>query len=446
MRKSEITKRRDAAIALILACFLLGAGAYSAYYNPSYVQADVITSAASREPGPDALSSSETTAGSSQSETSGTTLASTTAEDEALKDAKVTVFFTPGDDCYYYVKKKVSTYKLPDDMADVQVDLNSDTVVKVLGFSEDGWAAVDSSGDIQYLPSYILVKTDKPDNWAQEHAGESEIADGTVISTVVSDDNLHAVKFFTRLEDKTQYIVIQSTLARFSPYTGDDRRIDVDAGTEVTVTAISDDGWALVQYLGAAYYMKGTLLQTKEQAEQAAEQSEQSTTANQDSESSSATSGTAAATSDTTSAATQAKSRYDLSAYPGSADVNQAKALLDMVNNLRAENGLQALTWSDTLASCASVRAAEASTLPDSTNMGHIRPDGSEWWTLNSDLMYGENLAYGQTSVDEVFEAWKNSPSHLANMLNPDYKTFGASLYTVQNGTYTYYWVQEFGL
>ena len=60
MRKSEITKRRDAAIALILACFLLGAGAYSAYYNPSYVQADVITSAASREPGPDALSSSET--------------------------------------------------------------------------------------------------------------------------------------------------------------------------------------------------------------------------------------------------------------------------------------------------------------------------------------------------------------------------------------------------
>ena len=31
-------------------------------------------------------------------------------------------------------------------------------------------------------------------------------------------------------------------------------------------------------------------------------------------------------------------------------------------------------------------------------------------------------------------------------MLNPDYKTFGASLYTMQNGTYTYYWVQEFGL
>ena len=58
--------------------------------------------------------------------------------------------------------------------------------------------------------------------------------------------------------------------------------------------------------------------------------------------------------------------------------------------------------------------------------------------------MYGENIAYGQTSAWEVFEAWKNSPGHLGNMLDPDYKTFGAAVYITDSG-YGYYWIQEFG-
>ena len=58
--------------------------------------------------------------------------------------------------------------------------------------------------------------------------------------------------------------------------------------------------------------------------------------------------------------------------------------------------------------------------------------------------MYAENIAYGQTSAYEVFEAWKNSSGHYKNMMNPDYRTFGAALYYTDGGYY-YYWIEEFG-
>ncbi len=54
------------------------------------------------------------------------------------------------------------------------------------------------------------------------------------------------------------------------------------------------------------------------------------------------------------------------------------------------------------------------------------------------------NIAYGQTSAQEVFNAWMNSPGHRDNIMNPGYRTFGAALYYTDGGYY-YYWVQEFG-
>jgi uncharacterized protein YkwD len=117
-----------------------------------------------------------------------------------------------------------------------------------------------------------------------------------------------------------------------------------------------------------------------------------------------------------------------------------------MVNDLRAENGLAPLSWSDDLASCANVRAAELPYASDDQNMAHIRPDGSEWWTVNSSIMYGENIACGQQSASEVFQAWVDSPSHKANMLNPDYKTMGAAYCVSGDGAYGTYWAQEFGV
>jgi uncharacterized protein YkwD len=58
--------------------------------------------------------------------------------------------------------------------------------------------------------------------------------------------------------------------------------------------------------------------------------------------------------------------------------------------------------------------------------------------------MWAENIAYGQRSVSDVHYAWVGSSGHYANMMNPDYRSFGAALYTTDDG-YGYYWIEEFG-
>lgn len=114
--------------------------------------------------------------------------------------------------------------------------------------------------------------------------------------------------------------------------------------------------------------------------------------------------------------------------------------LFNLVNNARVNAGLQPLSWNSGLASAASVRAQEIS-----ISFSHTRPDGSQWWSVNSNLMYGENLAGGQSTAQEVFNSWWNSPGHKANIMNPDFRTCGYALYYCGDAGMTYYWTQEFG-
>ena len=132
---------------------------------------------------------------------------------------------------------------------------------------------------------------------------------------------------------------------------------------------------------------------------------------------------------------TTAADSGSMGATGGSYDTDWAKTVLSLVNEERAANGLGALEWSGSLAKAAKTRAAEIV-----VKWSHTRPDGSDWWTV-SDLTYGENLAYGQTSPSEVVEAWMNSAGHKANILG-DYSTLGVACYCYDG---TYYWVQEFG-
>ena len=109
-----------------------------------------------------------------------------------------------------------------------------------------------------------------------------------------------------------------------------------------------------------------------------------------------------------------------------------------LVNEERTEQGLSELTWSDALTQAAAVRAQECE-----TSFSHTRPDGTAWWTVNSDLMYGENLAYNFNSAEAVVEAWMNSEGHRANILKAGYVTIGIACYQTAAGKW--YWAQEFG-
>ncbi len=50
----------------------------------------------------------------------------------------------------------------------------------------------------------------------------------------------------------------------------------------------------------------------------------------------------------------------------------------------------------------------------------------------------GENIAYGQESIEEVQNGWFKSEGHCRNLMNPDFKEVGVSQYGK-------YWVQDFG-
>lgn len=106
------------------------------------------------------------------------------------------------------------------------------------------------------------------------------------------------------------------------------------------------------------------------------------------------------------------------------------------INAIRVQNGLNELIWNDNLEYVANVRAKE---LPQ--NFSHTRPNGKPWYTVNSKIQGGENLAYGFETAESVVDAWMNSESHRDNILYPDFKEIAIAIYVVDG---TYYWVQEF--
>ncbi|NLA95219.1 MAG: hypothetical protein GX838_00010 [Clostridiaceae bacterium] len=116
--------------------------------------------------------------------------------------------------------------------------------------------------------------------------------------------------------------------------------------------------------------------------------------------------------------------------------------VLNLVNKERAGAGLQPVKSSQGLHEAARVRAKELTKQID-----HLRPDGSRFYTAIKIpcLASAENLAVGQSSAQEVMNAWMNSTGHKANILNPDLTHLGVGCYgsSYHNALH---WIQIFAL
>ena len=117
---------------------------------------------------------------------------------------------------------------------------------------------------------------------------------------------------------------------------------------------------------------------------------------------------------------------------------SEAIKAFNLVNDQRAAAGLDSLVWNGNLESVASVRAEEAS-----VSFSHTRPNGKAWYSVNSSICGGENLAYGFYDAGSAFTAWMNSPTHAENILWPEFSSVAIAVYATDDGTY--YWSQEFG-
>ena len=95
------------------------------------------------------------------------------------------------------------------------------------------------------------------------------------------------------------------------------------------------------------------------------------------------------------------------------------QADLTVLNSLRTSQGLGALVRDASLdrkASAQAVRMARQETIFHSTDLKMGVPDG--WGVI------GENVGVGG-SIVTIQEALKNSPSHLANMVDPRFRRVG---------------------
>ena len=106
------------------------------------------------------------------------------------------------------------------------------------------------------------------------------------------------------------------------------------------------------------------------------------------------------------------------------------------INLLRAANGSGSLEYDARLYRAAEIRAEESS-----IRWAHVRPDGSDYYTVDPDVVYGENLARDFSDPSSVIQNWMDSPKHRHCILNPRYTRCAVACYIDSSGKW--YWAIE---
>lgn len=105
--------------------------------------------------------------------------------------------------------------------------------------------------------------------------------------------------------------------------------------------------------------------------------------------------------------------------------------IFDLVNREREKAGVPKLSFRSDITEAANLRAYESS-----VSWSHNRPNNTQFFTVNN-AIYGENLAKGYTTAEQVVTAWMNSKTHKEVMLDPSYK--GGSVGVYKNTKNTWY-------
>ena len=125
---------------------------------------------------------------------------------------------------------------------------------------------------------------------------------------------------------------------------------------------------------------------------------------------------------------------------------------LQLINQYRKDNGLGPLLLSDTVSVAsehhsedmaryhffAHITAASSYYTSGSQPWDRMRAEGYDYNTF-----MGENIAVGYESAEAAFQAWRNSPSHNAAMLDGRYRVIGIARLAVPGSRW--YWTTDFG-
>lgn len=106
-----------------------------------------------------------------------------------------------------------------------------------------------------------------------------------------------------------------------------------------------------------------------------------------------------------------------------------------------------ALVWNSTLLAAAKGHSADMAqknyfshTSQDGRTAGQrITTAGYNW------SAYGENIAAGQTTVEQVMTGWINSPGHCQNLMNPNFREVAVACVRNDAADYRLYWTMDLG-
>jgi len=131
----------------------------------------------------------------------------------------------------------------------------------------------------------------------------------------------------------------------------------------------------------------------------------------------------------------------------GNCEPTPGQLVLEAMNQARAAQGLDPLTYDPRLAASAWGHSAD---MADGDFVGHTGSNGStagqrveqagyDW------SYYAENVAAGQATAEQVVNAWMGSSGHRANILSPAAIHLGVGYTQRGNTTYGTYWTANFG-
>ena len=108
----------------------------------------------------------------------------------------------------------------------------------------------------------------------------------------------------------------------------------------------------------------------------------------------------------------------------------QSKKIVSLTNGIRASLNIPGLTENGLLQEAA---LAKAEDMLVNEYFSHVGPDGKglKNWLLSCQYPYavaGENLALGFSQAEDVVQAWQQSPTHYANMIDRDFSEIGVAM------------------
>ena len=126
---------------------------------------------------------------------------------------------------------------------------------------------------------------------------------------------------------------------------------------------------------------------------------------------------------------------------------DQELTFVDLLNDYRTSLGLNPLSINYQLGAAADYHSYDMAT---NNYFDHYLFDGTDPGTNIRNFgyygsTYGENIAAGLETAQEVLTAWQNSPGHNAEMTNPQFTEVGVGRFYGDGSYYGWYWTADFG-